>query len=133
MELITDFFLIAGITIGGIVIGYILRDFMLLRETIRLLQNAVDLDQRKSKKQKPDSETRIYDGMNLVHNIENDRHYFYDESKNFVCHGISLQEAAQNYSHLQGKNYVGMFIHHDSNKQYFFLAGEVHESDGKAT
>lgn len=133
MELIMDFFVIFGLVSAGIVAGYMWRDFMLVRGLIKRLEqqakNATTEPTVSVHQQDQETESQIYNGMNLIHEIIDERHYFYDEADStFVCQGSTLQDAAVAYSKRQGDDYVGMFSHHESNKQYFFLQGQVHES-----
>lgn len=128
-----DFFVIFGIIAASIVAGYMLRDFVLVRRIMKRIeqqaQNANTEPSVSVHRQNSESESEIYNGMYLVHEIIDDQHYFYDESDStFVCQGPSLEAAALAYSKRQGNDYVGMFSHHESNKQYFFLQGQVHES-----
>lgn len=133
MELIMDFFVIFGLVSAGIVAGYMWRDFMLVRGLIKRLEqqakNATTEPTVSVHQQDQETESQIYNGMNLIHEIIDERHYFYDEADStFVCQGSTLQDAAVAYSKRQGQDYVGMFSHYESNKQYFFLQGQVHES-----
>lgn len=133
MELIMDFFVIFGLVSAGIVAGYMWRDFMLVRGLIKRLEqqakNATTEPTVSVHQQDQETESQIYNGMNLIHEIIDERHYFYDEEDStFVCQGSTLQDAAVAYSKRQGQDYVGMFSHYESNKQYFFLQGQVHES-----
>lgn len=133
MELIMDFFVIFGLVSAGIVAGYMWRDFMLVRGLIKRLEqqakNATTEPTVSVHQQDQETESQIYNGMNLIHEIIDERHYFYDEADStFVCQGSTLQDAAAAYSKRQGDDYVGMFSHYESNKQYFFLQGQVHES-----
>ena len=133
MDLIMDFFVIFGLVSAGIVAGYMWRDFMLARGLIKRLEqqakNVTTEPTASVHQQNQETESQIYNGMNLIHEIIDERHYFYDEADStFVCQGSTLQDAAVAYSKRQGQDYVGMFSHHESNKQYFFLQGQVHES-----
>lgn len=128
-----DFFVIFGLVSAGIVAGYMWRDFMLVRGLIKRLEqqakNATTEPTVSVHQQDQETESQIYNGMNLIHEIIDERHYFYDEADStFVCQGSTLQDAAAAYSKRQGDDYVGMFSHYESNKQYFFLQGQVHES-----
>lgn len=132
-----DFFLIFMIIAASIMAGYMLRDLMLMRGIMKYIekqeQNANTEPSVSVHRQNSESESEIYNGMYLTHEIIDHEHYFYDESDStFVCQGSSLETAALAYSKRQGDDYVGMFSHHDSNKQYFFLQGRVHECSESA-
>ena len=133
MEIIMDFFVIFAVIVASMIAGYMLRDILLMRTLIKRLEQQaknVAIEPTASvHQQNQETESQIYNGMNLTHEIIDERHYFYDEADStFVCQGSTLEDAAVAYSKRQGQDYVGMFSHHESNKQYFFLQGQVHES-----
>jgi len=118
------------ILIIGIMLGYIWGHTTMITELLRQLDQVESrFESSQESNESVSATTVIYNGMNLTHEVIGEQHYFYNsDDSSFVCQGSSLEAAALAYSKRQGNDYVGMFSHYESNKQYFFLQGQVHES-----
>lgn len=64
-------------------------------------------------------------GIELVHEVINNTHYFYKEhDMSFVCQGNSLEEAAKVF-HERNGNTAGYFINTIDNKTLYFIDGKI--------
>jgi hypothetical protein len=103
--------------------GYIYRDFLLIKEMKEIANSLNQNVEQKLKKIVSDDQTlNIKDINSLKHEIISGVHYFFLESDDtFVCQGISLNEAAINYTLKNGSDILGHFQHPELKKSYCFV------------
>lgn len=86
------------------------------------------MNSSKNKLEERDIQTESTSEQNNIqeikHEIYEDIHYFYDSDDNFICQGSSLDEAAKNYSYMNGKNFIGLFVNKQDNKNMCFFDNE---------
>jgi len=118
------FFIISNlIPVIAFVAGYVYRDFLLIKEMTEIATSLNQNVDQKLKKIVPDDQAlNIKDINSLKHEIINGVHYFFLESDDtFVCQGISLHEAAINYTLKNGSDIIGHFQHPELEKRYCFV------------
>lgn len=128
LDIILDFIgqLVPVIAFGA---GYIYRDFLLFKEMKEVANNMnQNLDQKLKKTTSDDQTLNIKNVNSLKHEIINGVHYFFLESDNtFVCQGITLHEAAINYTLTNGVDILGHFQHPELKKRYCFVNNQCLE------
>lgn len=105
--------------------GYIYRELKFLNEVMTL---RLELKKQVKKQMVENDPLGIKDIVKLTYEIHNDVHYFYEEENNtFVAQGKTLEEAANHYTTLKGKDILGWFSYKTLDKNYCFVNGKCLE------
>jgi hypothetical protein len=107
------------------VAGYLYREMKLIKELIEV-NKKLEHEVKKTKEQVLD--VGVKDICKLNHEILDGVHYFYlDADSTFVAQGRTLNDAAQHYTVVQGRDIIGWFMHMELNKKYCFVNNECME------
>jgi hypothetical protein len=95
--------------------------YIFLRVSKKILANKIAVSN------KPEIVEEV-DFQKLIHEINSEIHYFYDErNKQFICQGATLSDAANNYTKIQGIDKLGVFVNLENQKIFCFLNNQCME------